>query len=226
MITILEYGQLSNAVYEDSPSVPGFTCRQFHSGLGEGMQAAVFTKGQKTVVAFKGTTPTQVSDLVADLKIGTGFNTSYFSAAERFTQQYANVPDLVVTGHSLGGAIAQTVGNRRRIPFVSFNAPGVAILASQNLHTANVGMFALRVAGGTLSMLRHPMQAMRDIGSAFHDSLGINVRLTLDPVSMIGLHYGPVVNLSGAPDIASAHSMDTVMAALRRNSYGNVTFPG
>lgn len=226
MITILEYGLLSNAVYEDTPDVEGWACTRFHAGLGEGMQAGVFTRGQKTVVAFKGTTPNQVSDLVADLKIGTGFNTSYFSAAERFAQLYANVPDLVVTGHSLGGAIAQTVGNRRRIPFVSFNAPGVAILASQNIHTTSPHMMAVRLAGGALSMLRHPMQSMRDMASAFHDSLGVNIRLSGDIISTIGLHYGPLVNLSGSGDPLSQHSMDTVLGVLRRNAYGNVTFPG
>ena len=224
MITILEYGLLSDAVYEDTPSVDGWAVPHFRAGLGEGLQAAVFTKGQKTVVAFKGTS--NMSDVVADLKLGTGMNTSYFSEAEEFTQRYANVPDLVVTGHSLGGAIAQTVGNRRRIPFVTFNAPGVAIVASRNLHTTTAPMMAVRLAGGALSMLRHPMQAMRDVSSALHVSLGTNIRLSGDVVSTIGLHYGSLISLAGSGDPLTQHRMGTMLGVLRQNAYGNVTFPG
>jgi putative lipase involved disintegration of autophagic bodies len=37
-----------------------------------------------------------------------------------------------VCGHSLGGAIAQIVGSRLRLPFATFNAPGVGLI-SRNL---------------------------------------------------------------------------------------------
>lgn len=225
MASILDYGRLSNAVYNANPSVEGWTCRDFHDGLGEGLQAAVFTQGTEVVVAFKGTTPTQVNDLVADLKLGVGMSTSYFSAAEEYVSRYATEGNVVATGHSLGGAIAQVVGNRRQLPFVTFNAPGVAIVASRNLHTATAHMSVVRVAGGLLGALRHPMQTARDVAATFYVVNGWNYRLSGDIVSQIGLHYGDVVNIQASGDPLSQHSMETVLSRLEHFNYGNIRFP-
>jgi hypothetical protein len=224
MPTILDYGLLADAIYADQPGVPGWTVMAFRPGQGTGLQAAVFTRARETVVAFKGTS--QAMDVVADLKIGLGINTSMFSQAESFVARHAAGEGVVVTGHSLGGAIAQTVGNRRRLPFVSFNAPGVALLASQNLTSVMpvLGIGRL-VLGATIGAVRHPMQTMRDIGSAFHDSLGVNYRLSGDLVSAYGLHYGPIVHLQGQGDPLTQHRMTTMNAVLERFGYRNIAFP-
>jgi pyridoxal biosynthesis lyase PdxS len=196
----------------------------FRPALGAGLQAAVFTRNRETVVAFRGTS--QATDVVADLKIGLGMNTSMFSEAEDFVARRAPGDGVVVTGHSLGGAIAQTVGNRRRLPFVSFNAPGVALLASQNLGSVMPVLGAVRlVVGATVGAIRHPMQTMRDVGAAFHDSLGVNYRLSGDLVSAYGLHYGPIVHLQGQGDPLTQHRMTTMNAVLDRFGYGNIGFP-
>lgn len=224
MATILDYGRLANAIYADQPSVPGWTVVAFRPGQGTGLQAAVFTRHQETVVAFKGTS--QATDVVADLKIGLGMNTSMFSEAESFVSRHAGADGVVVTGHSLGGAIAQTVGNRRRRPFVSFNAPGVALLASQNLGTVVPALGLVRLAvGATVGAIRHPMQTLRDVGAAFHDSLGVNYRLSGDLVSAYGLHYGPIVHLQGQGDPLTQHRMTTMNAVLERFGYQNIGFP-
>ncbi len=226
MTSIYEYALMADAVYQDTPQVPGWACVNFRAGLGSGLQAAVFSKGSAKVVAFKGTTPTQGSDIVADLKIGTGMNTSYFSNAETYVAQFANEPGVVVTGHSLGGGIAQVVGNRRRLPFVSFNAPGVALIASRNVATANPIMSAVRVVGGAVSAVRHPMQMARDISSAFHTSLGVNYRLSGDLVSEIGLHYGSIISLVASGDPLTQHKMGTMLEILGSSSIKDVRFPG
>lgn len=226
MTTILDYGRLANAIYDHPPAPAGWAVAGFQDSLGTGLQAGVFTRGQATVVAFKGTTLSNVNDLTTDLKLGVGMNTAYFSAAERFVALYASGPEVVFTGHSLGGAIAQVVGNRRQMPFVTFNAPGVAVLASRNLHTTTAHMMAVRVAGSLASAVRHPMQMVRDVNSAFHTSLGVNYRLEFDLVSAIGLHYGPVVTMGCSADLGARHSMSTVLDVLAANHYGDIEFPG
>lgn len=223
MPNIIDYAELSDAIYEADGAATGWVQTAFRRGGNSGLQAAVYTRGSNTIVAFKGTSAAM--DVVADLKLGVGMNTSMYSEAEQFVAKYATRPGVVVTGHSLGGAIAQTVGNRRRLPFVSFNAPGVALLASQNIHTVNPVLGVGRLAGGIVGAFRHPMQTMRDIGSAFHTSLGVNYRLSGDAVSMYGLHYGPIVNMQASGDPLTQHKMTTVLEVLRSNGQGGVTFP-
>ena len=236
MVAVTDYGLIARAVYDEEAgedvavararlASSGWVRAHFRDGLGTGLQAAVYTKGNVTIASFKGTTPSQGSDIVADVKLGIGMNTSYFSAAEAFCTQYANVSNLVVTGHSLGGAIAQIVGNRRRIPFVTFNAPGVAIVASRNLASATSIGSAVRVVGGAVSMLRHPMQAMRDMSSAFHSSLGVNFRLSGDVISQIGLHYGNIVSIQASGNPLDQHGMAMVNTRLAATGYGDVNFP-
>src|SRR5690606_7262471 len=135
-------------------------------GMWDGFQGAAFTKGQKTVIAFRGTTGS-ASDVLADLKLGCGMNTSHFSEAEDFFGEFGG-SDTLLCGHSLGGAIAQIVGNRRSAKFATFNAPGVAVVASRNIFDATPQMTAVRLAGAAYSTLRHPFQAARDVAAAFN----------------------------------------------------------
>ncbi|MEO0912703.1 MAG: hypothetical protein AAFY59_06920 [Pseudomonadota bacterium] len=225
MTSIYEYALMADAVYSDDPVVEGWTTAHFRSGLGSGLQAATFTLGNTKVVAFKGTTPSQTSDLVADLKIGTGMNSSYFWDAEAYVEKFASEAGVVVTGHSLGGGIAQVVGNRRRLPFVSFNAPGVGLIASRNVLSANPVMTAVRVVGSTVSAVRHPLQMVRDVKAAFHKSLGVNFRLSGDLISEIGLHYGKIVTLAASGDPLTQHKMEKVLEVVGGGATRDVSFP-
>jgi pimeloyl-ACP methyl ester carboxylesterase len=221
MPTIRDLGLLADAVYNELPAVQDWTCPnhlQASSGW-SGFQAATFTQGGVTVLVFRGTA--QAMDLAADLKLGTGMNTSYFSAGEAYA---ANVPpgdDVYVCGHSLGGAIAQVVANRGGYKMVTFNAPGVAVFASRNLGDATLGMTAVRTGGMLLSAVRHPMQAYRDVRSSFHTVRGLNIRLSNDAVSSMGVHYGDVVTLQGpSASPLTEHRMTTMNAVLATNPLG------
>jgi hypothetical protein len=194
-------------------------------------QGAAFQRGDSVVFAFKGTSPMSRSaagDLVADLKLGVGMNTVQFDQANQFVDETL-VPSgaqVFLCGHSLGGAIAQIVGNRRRLPFVTYNAPGVGVIAGNldELGDQSVVMATLRVAGSLISVFRHPVQAAQDAGSLFYRVRGMNVRLSTDIVSQIGIHYGRISTLpySGS----NAHGIGTVIQVLEGSATGAIGVAG
>jgi len=165
------------------------------------------------IIAFRGTA--QAIDALPDLKLGAGMNTTYFSAGEEFAARYVRYGDVTVTGHSLGGAMAQVVANRRRLPMATFNAPGVGVVASRNILTATFAMSAVRSVGMLSSVVRHPVQAMRDISSALTYVRGVNICLQDDIVSQVGVHYGKVLRIRGTgTNPMTEHKIATVISVL------------
>jgi pimeloyl-ACP methyl ester carboxylesterase len=225
MATIRDLGLLAAAVYDELPAVQDWTCPNHLQAASSwnGFQAATFTKEGVTVIVFRGTS--QAMDVGADLRLGTGMNTSYFSDGEKYAAGAAAPGDNVfVCGHSLGGAIAQVVANRGGYKMVTFNAPGVAVFASRNVRdiaTSTPWMQAIRVGGALVSTVTNPMQTFRDVRSTFHKVRGLNIRLNYDAVSSMGIHYGDVVTLSGPTmNPATAHRMATVNEVLAINPLG------
>jgi len=148
MPTLLEYARMADKAYTPStdanPSIPGYTCyvapklalddtSVLHGGrlLSSGLQARVFLRDKpqkEAVIAFKGTVPTMVSDLVADLRIVLeGVPTQAHVAIKLVREWKGALTGYRVTsvGHSLGGGIAQIVGMSQGVKFVTFNAPGM-----------------------------------------------------------------------------------------------------
>ncbi len=228
MATVRDLGLLANAVYETSPSAPGWTCADGHAAAGamDGFQAATFVKGDITVVAFRGTS--QAMDGAADLALFTGMNSSYFAAGEAYAASLVGKENVVVCGHSLGGAIAQVVANRRGFRMVTFNAPGVATFATRNIGEALVQpAVGLRIAGNIAGAFIHPMQAARDVRAIFNVVQGLNICLDYDIVSHLGVHYGKVLRVPGpSKNPKTEHLMDTVNAVLAKPGLGdrNVMF--
>ena len=184
-----------------------------------GFQAAAFEGFGLKVIAFRGTAV--AIDAVADIKLGAGMNDQYFSQGEAFAEKNLLRGRTLVTGPSLGGAIAQIVANRLELPMVTFNAPGVAVLASRNFGSSSTLMNAVRVGGLAASMLRHPMQAFRDVRSAFNFVRGLNVCLENDIISKVGLHYGEVARIRGASaNPLTEHKIATVIEVLASDRLG------
>ncbi len=231
MPTVRDLGLMAAAVYE-SPGAAGYDVKGWararsHTATGffNGFQAATFIGGGETVLAFRGTA--QTMDGVADLTLGVGMNSTYFAAGDDYAFQYRHLPNVYVCGHSLGGAIAQVVANRGRFKFVTFNAPGVAVVASRNWDElaigAVIGTLKIRAAGMVVSALLHPVQAAQDVAAAFRTAHGLNVCLNFDAVSQIGVHYGKVLRISGtSTNPATEHRMATVNSVLRKGGSGQV----
>ncbi len=232
MMTLLELAKLSAAVYDTPPSaVDGWHRAGFQTGRDSGMtndlQAAVYNKASGgTAVAFRGTTLSlspshvyaMVQDLYADLSLGQGEDVSDYSAAGIFMKPLKGRPDVVVCGHSLGGAIAQIIGNRMRLRIATFNAPGVGVLASRNIGEARLGPLALRVGGMMESAVLNPVQTVQDMGAAFHRVKGVNVRLDGDRVSQWGEQYGRILTIPGPRGAGwmEQHKIATVVDCLSK----------
>ena len=235
MANLLELAELSSAVYEtaalkkkSSVKVAGhgtWDCIDYKlaSGSMNGFQAGMFTNGTETVVAFRGTA--QAMDGVADLKLGTGMNSSYFYEGEEFAAKAG--ASAIVTGHSLGGAIAQIVANRGDYVMATFNAPGVGVIASRNILKSTSLMNTVRVAGMITSIARHPMQAGSDIWNAFNVVKGVNICLNNDAVSQMGNHYGKVRRIAGTSmNPLTEHKISTVISVLEKNKTIGLKQPG
>ena len=221
---IRDLGLLAAAVYDSYPNKAGYGVIRFKAAGGRtnGFQAAAFACGPYTVVAFRGTD--QAADGAADLALGVGMNSTYFSQGEEFVQSLSPNSKIVLCGHSLGGAIAQVVANRRGYPMVTFNAPGVGVFASREIGEASLGMTAIRTTGMLASAIVHPMQAARDIKATFNRVRGLNVCLQNDVVSRIGLHYGPVRRIPGtSSNPKTEHGIATVNTVLAKDQVGSIS---
>lgn len=225
-MNIRDLGMLAAAVYKDGGtySVSGIEVKKgtplpavdHVDAVGsywDGFQAAAYAFKGRLAVAFRGTTG--VGDGLTDLALGMGMNSEYYEQAEEFVKKQGG-GNIVLVGHSLGGAIAQVVGNRLGLPIVTFNAPGVGVIASRHLATANLKMMKLRLAGMVASAVLKPGQAIKDVKSAFTVVRGYNVCLMADAVSQIGLHYGRVERIPGTSlNPYTEHLMKTVNAVLQ-----------
>lgn len=166
MATLLEYAKLANTAYTASTdpdaSIPGWSCvggmavddRSVFSGgsaFSSGLQMRAFMKSGtgEIVIAYKGTVPTMMSDLTADLRIVLeGIPRQAYDALVHTTTWKKKLArsKVTLTGHSLGGGIAQIAGAVTDSRFVTFNAPGMWTNATgicnlrKLLNTTRMGM--------------------------------------------------------------------------------------
>lgn len=232
MATILELAKMASAVYDNTPNVPGWQL-ELHPGssnLCDLFKGAAFRNGTETVYAFKGTS--QLKDWATNAAYGLfGMNTFQFARADDFLRASLTRRDRIVSvcGHSLGGAIAQVIGNRRHLPFATFNAPGVGVLSgniAELSQTLVLGTSDLRLAGGAISALLHPVQFYQDVVNTFYRVRGVNFQLHGDPVSPIGVHYGSIVRLPGLPSVRrpfDIHAMKHMLQVIDGSRYRSMS---
>lgn len=140
------YARMSQQAYQNNGGTPppGFDVVPVGiPAASNGFQGAAYfnpTTGE-LVIAFAGTD--SPGDVWNDLQIGLSLIPSQFDSAKEFYDAaVAAVPShssITVTGHSLGGALAQLVsasrsqeGSTNPPEAVTFNAPGVQSIAADN----------------------------------------------------------------------------------------------
>ena len=160
--------------------------------ISSGFQGRAFVKGTEAVAAYKGTRPTQTSDITADVRLAFGYVPTQAKDALKCTVDWANHlrgKTMTLVGHSLGGAIAQYVGHHTGYDFVTFNAPGMRD----------------NVQGLSSSQTR---------GRRGRAAQGLNLRSSgwFSPIAGLGTHIGRVEVLEGA---AKGHSITVFIDYLR-----------
>ena len=224
ILLIRDLGLMAAAVYEAAGAdlVPGASRIDRQEAAGsrwDAFQAAAYTMSGKLVVVFRGTS--SLGDGITDVALGLGMNSAYYEQGEAFVAKQG-AGDIVLCGHSLGGAIAQVVGNRMGLPIVTFNAPGVAVVASRNIASATSVGTAVRVGGMLASAVVRPGQAWKDVKATFREVRGLNICLMADAVSRIGVHYGKVERIPGTSmNPKTEHGIATVNAVLKKHPLGS-----
>lgn len=184
------------------------------SEAGGGGFAAALYQAEDTrekVLAYRGTNPNELSDLYSDAQIGIGaVPAQTFPAFAAFRQSGLGETEYL-TGHSLGGALAVLISAEARRRAVTFNAPGVmdSCLQLESETTPLPGLLALIRAAARCSA-----------GERVR-----NYRVGGDPVSswlLTGMQSGTDAaeldaSQCGVLDGLCRHSMETVLAALRRD---------
>lgn len=245
MVSILDCAFLAEAAYDEggtsrNPAAPQtikglrpLVFKKNEAFVSGGFQATVYRVSGSLVIAFKGTELTKgvrqgIGDLSADVKLAIGMNTQQFADGEDLVvdtrKRFPDLP-IAVCGHSLGGAIAQIIGNRHKVPFCTFNAPGVALFSrniDQMAESFLRNTFPIRIAGAVASAARHPLQAVSDIKNAFYWVRGVNYHISGDIVSQVGVHYGArkALDGKGITNLKELHSMKFVIELLQNSTTG------
>ena len=217
------YAEIAQAVYQKQPAphpvghmIKGWQIKQEHwengTEIGNGFQGGIYQNDAEVIVGFCGTaigTRSTFSDLSADARIALNILPNQCSSAYRMTErakEILNGRKLSVTGHSLGGALAQVIGVWSGVPFVTFNAPPM-----KN---------ALRMA--KVNIVK-PQMMMRSRGKSVDDVMGINFRVEGDIVSAAGMkHVGKVITMDQSwYAVKTSHFMTKCLSFLQKKGYGS-----
>lgn len=107
-----------------------------HNGS-NGFSATVFENGSRIVIAYRGTEPQAgIDDIITDIALGAGCpEAKQFPQALSLYQSIRNSykgKTIVLTGHSLGGGLANYVSLLTGARAVTFNAPSTVVTAVSN----------------------------------------------------------------------------------------------
>ncbi|SFX00635.1 Protein of unknown function [Thermoactinomyces sp. DSM 45891] len=195
-----------------------------------GLQAKTFVNGEtnEIIISFRGTEGT--GDYFSDAILAVGLD-SYVpqsGAAKQFVEQLINSPkykgyQFSLTGHSLGGYIANEVGMTYRIPTVAFNAPG------KNLYPNINASLATGYAGGAgtyainMSDYRNRRQAYNEAAGNF-DGLIRNYNSYEDVVGSVGYRPGETYVIDRKGEVTHKKGLDNnIMKGIESSINNGVT---
>jgi Ca2+-binding RTX toxin-like protein len=232
-VSLIDTALLANAAYDfDKPiaeqKVPSGWTQISQKTDATGFQAVAYKNANnEIVISYRGTD--ELKDVFTDLQLPFGHNDQY-DAAKAFYKQVSdanqNAP-ISLTGHSLGGALAQLVGAATDTKATAFNAPGVANLLPSVLPENDN-----RTPADFTNITNHNLLA--DAVSTWGTQLGSKTNYAPTDsekfsfiVSGLAAAYGGgalqvIGSLFGIKDVAEQHFMDRMLAALSTPTNPNV----
>ena len=140
-----EMKMLSKAVYKgNEKSIPKDWIKVLEYNKKSGFYGEAFYKNGKVVIAIRGTDEI-LNDLVKE-DIGhlaiKKLPSQYVDAQDFYEEIKKDFPnkEIIFTGHSLGGSLAQLMGNKTGCETVTFNAYGVADILDDKIKTGSINI--------------------------------------------------------------------------------------
>lgn len=213
MATFDTYVTIAEDVYAreagGTPEIGGWKTQKWEwaTWYGDGFQGGVFTNDTEIVVGFSGTKggpfTAPISQNSANARIGVNVIPNLAGSAFAMVEWAKSIAlgrPISIVGHSLGGGLAQVVGNWSGIPFISFNGPGM----KTHLKMSAFNLFK-------------PRQMFRSIVSKnTDDTIGISLYVKNDFVGTFGVPVGWAVELDRFDD---PHSMNSIFSGIHRKGW-------
>lgn len=219
MADLLTIAKLAKGVYseESAYGVPPYKCQWWipTDNKSKGFQGGIYHDEDQVVVAFKGTEITSWRDITADLRIFLKDAPNQAKIAYELTVAAISISEgrrILITGHSLGGGLAQVVGYWTDLPFCTFNAPP---MGASSILVSNPGTTNSKSYNKSAGDIARWLAATGDADTT--NVKGVNWRVKRDPVSssvLMGGHVGPVRTLKRSGSFFKAHFMSTVLASI------------
>ena len=192
-VSVLQLANISKRTYLDRDLSTEFGSRRldYRGYYGGGFFGCLYRVNNKLVVSFRGTDA--IGDVRPDAQMLFGNIPNQYYHAKSWVAEIMSSggkPKGInyLTGHSLGGGIAQMIGAELGIPFVTFNAPGT------KRSYKDLGKGVPRIQSD-ISMSHFKKRISRGSTLPMY-AKWLNVRANGDPVSRAtGAHIGDVVSI-------------------------------
>jgi len=211
--TILELAKLAQDVYQVPQGINNYTPVTGSSIYGttgnNGFAATAYKNGNQIVISVRGTDLNNINqaeyNLLSDTSFVTGNPDLILSAnvsqlASMVADIASNHPNakITLTGHSLGAAIAQIVGEAAHIKVTSFDAPGamnlvpalndqLLYLASLHIPTQSSQIINYRLYGDQVSLVGNQIGSSITVGNTLSNFL-TDLQLGSNPMSFQKYH--------------------------------------
>ncbi len=205
---VAELSTLSKVAYSDrfSGSIYGWEfSTEYSKTLDSGLAYSTFIKDKEIVIAFRGTD--SISDVGADLGFLSGSWTNQFEQAAKLVsvvQDKYRGYSITVTGHSLGGGIAQLMSAMYKLEGASFEAPGAkAITETEGFRIAQKKYAEPSISDEPKSFVNYTAKgsSISSVGTHVGEEVVIdpfsgNARIT-NVISILSIFIGGPVSFAG-----------------------------